>query len=248
MKKLFTILSSLAIIFNATAQNTFPATGNVGIGLPNPAHSLSIYANEDQTTLGNNVKSVIRLSNNYVNAFGRRSEIQFGLSPLPNELLAVIAGEYSTWNNGFVGGDLIFGTKQNSVATMFERMRIKWNGNVTIGAITNTSYKLAVGGKIAATGEVRVFTDGTTTFPDYVFDPAYQLPSLAETEKYVKENRHLPEVPSAADIEKDGMSLNGMNTILLKKVEEITLHLIEMKKESEIMKKEIKELKENQKR
>ncbi len=125
---------------------------------------------------------------------------------------------------------------------MFERMRIKWNGNVTIGAITNTTYKLAVGGKIAATGEVRVFTDGTTIFPDYVFDPSYQLPSLAETEKYVKENRHLPEVPSAADIEKDGMSLNGMNTILLKKVEEITLHLIEIKKENADLRKRLEKL------
>jgi hypothetical protein len=53
----------------------------------------------------------------------------------------------------------------------------------------------------------------------------------------VKENHHLPEVPTAADIAKDGMSLNEMNIILLKKVEELTLHLIEMKKE-------IKELKE----
>jgi hypothetical protein len=121
-------------------------------------------------------------------------------------------------------------------------------GKLNMGATSNTSYKLAVAGKIAATGEVRVFTDGTTAFPDYVFDPSYQLPSLEETEKYVKENHHLPEVPSAADIEKDGMSLNGMNTILLKKVEELTLYMIEMKKENEIMKKEIKVLKENQKR
>jgi hypothetical protein len=84
-----------------------------------------------------------------------------------------------------------------------------------------------------------VFTNGSA-FPDYVFDPSYKLPTLEETEKYVKENHHLPEVPSAAEIEKEGMSLNGMNVILLKKVEELTLHLIEMKKE-------IEELKRNQK-
>jgi hypothetical protein len=124
------------------------------------------------------------------------------------------------------------------------------NGNVGIGTTPNSnagSYKLAVAGTIGAWGEVRVFTTGTS-FPDYVFDPAYQLPSLEETEKYVKENRHLPEVPSAADIEKDGMSLNGMNTILLKKVEELTLYMIEMKKKTEELEKEIKELKENQKK
>lgn len=96
-------------------------------------------------------------------------------------------------------------------------------------------YKLAVAGRIAAWDEIKVFTNGSS-FPDYVFDPSYKLRSLEETEKYVKENHHLPEVPSAAEIAKEGMSLNGMSEILLKKVEELTLHLIEMKKESEAMK------------
>ncbi|MBY0432780.1 MAG: hypothetical protein K2U26_01590 [Cyclobacteriaceae bacterium] len=84
---------------------------------------------------------------------------------------------------------------------------------------------------------MRVFTAGTTVFPDYVFEPDYDLPSLEETETFIKENKHLPEVPSATEIDKDGMSLNDMNVILLKKVEELTLHLIQMKKEIEELKK-----------
>jgi hypothetical protein len=122
-------------------------------------------------------------------------------------------------------------------------------GRLNIGAASSfgTQYLLAVAGSIGAWGEVRVFTTGTP-FPDYVFDPTYKLPNLEATEKFVKENRHLPEVPSAADIEKDGMSLNGMNVILLKKVEELTLYMIEMKKKTEELEKEIKELKELQKR
>jgi Phage T4 tail fibre len=143
---------------------------------------------------------------------------------------------------GATGGFLTFNTDRN-----IEKMRITTNGNVGIGTTAPNSYKLAVGGSIGAWGEVRVFTTGAA-FPDYVFDPSYQLPSLEETEKYVKENRHLPEVPSAADIEKDGMSLNGMNTILLKKVEELTLYMIEMKKKTEELEREIKVLKGNQKR
>jgi hypothetical protein len=120
------------------------------------------------------------------------------------------------------------------------KMTIARNGNVGINVASPGSiYKLAVAGKIAAWGEVRVFTDNTP-FPDYVFDPTYQLPSLEETEKYVKENRHLPEVPSAAEIEKDGMSLNGMNTILLKKVEELTLHIIKQNKRIEALEKKLK--------
>lgn len=88
---------------------------------------------------------------------------------------------------------------------------------------------------------MRVFTDGTTNFPDYVFDPSYKLRSLEETEKYVKENHHLPEVPSAAEIAKEGMSLNGMSKILLKKVEELTLHIIEQNKRIEALEKKLKE-------
>lgn len=152
--------------------------------------------------------------------------------------------------------DASFLTPGNSTRTWWERSPFRdiqaWgDGNTThmtlnqgrlnIGSTTSfgTQYKLAVAGSIGAWGEVRVFTNGSA-FPDYVFDPSYKLPTLEETEKYVKENHHLPEVPSAAEIEKEGMSLNGMNVILLKKVEELTLHLIEMKKE-------IEELKRNQK-
>ena len=106
-------------------------------------------------------------------------------------------------------------------------------------------YKLAVAGKIAAWDEIKVFTNGTS-FPDYVFDSTYKLRSLEDTETYIKENHHLPEVPSAAEIAKDGMSLNGMSEILLKKVEELTLHLIEMKKQNEELKKRLEAL-ENKK-
>ncbi|MFM8912029.1 MAG: hypothetical protein ACKOE6_03780 [Flammeovirgaceae bacterium] len=100
-------------------------------------------------------------------------------------------------------------------------------------------YKLAVAGKIAAWDEIKVFTNGTS-FPDYVFAPDYKLRSLEETEKYIKENSHLPEVPSAAEIAKDGMSLNGMNEILLKKVEELTLYIIDQNKRIEALEQKVK--------
>ncbi|NOS55378.1 MAG: hypothetical protein HOP37_03870 [Cyclobacteriaceae bacterium] len=129
------------------------------------------------------------------------------------------------------------------------KMTINADGNIGIGIAPNSnsnSYKLAVAGSIGAWGEIRVFANGST-FPDYVFDPSYKLPTLEETEKYVKENRHLPEVPSAAEIEKEGMSLNGMNVILLKKVEELTLHLIELKKENSVLKTRIDKLEKKKK-
>jgi hypothetical protein len=66
--------------------------------------------------------------------------------------------------------------------------------------------------------------------PDYVFEPGYKLQSLSDLEAYVKANKHLPEVPSAREMEK-GVDLAEMNLKLLKKVEELTLRVIEMDKQ-----------------
>lgn len=70
---------------------------------------------------------------------------------------------------------------------------------------------------------------------DYVFEPGYKLPPLAEVEAYTKEHKHLPEVPSASEIEAKGLDLAAMNLVLLKKVEELTLHTIELEKRVKAM-------------
>ena len=88
---------------------------------------------------------------------------------------------------------------------------------------------LSVNGKIRAQ-EVKV---ETANWPDYVFADGYQLPSLKETAEFIEKNKHLPGVPKATEIEKDGQSLGEMNKILMRKVEELTLHLIEKDKKIE---------------
>jgi len=111
------------------------------------------------------------------------------------------------------------------------RMVIASNGNIGIGTST-PNVKLAVNGNIRA-HEIKV---ETANWPDYVFAKSYQLPTLQETEKHIKEKGHLPGIPSAEEVKVNGIDLGEMNAKLLKKIEELTLHLIEIKKEVEVLK------------
>jgi hypothetical protein len=120
--------------------------------------------------------------------------------------------------DGTAGGYLTFNTDQNT-----EQMRISKDGNVGIGTTNPGSFKLAVNGKIWSQ-EVNVAM--TNPGPDYVFEKGYDLLSLSELETYINQNKHLPEVPSAKEMEAEGLNLKEMNLLLLKKVEELTLYLI----------------------
>ncbi|GHM99813.1 hypothetical protein WSM22_13030 [Cytophagales bacterium WSM2-2] len=116
-----------------------------------------------------------------------------------------------------------------------EAMRINNAGNVGIGTTDPKSFKLAVNGKIWGT-EVQVAL--TNPGPDYVFEKDYHLLSLDEVHSYIEKNKHLPEVPSAKEMEVNGVNVGDMNMLLLKKVEELTLYMIELKKENAQMKEE----------
>lgn len=118
------------------------------------------------------------------------------------------------------------------------RMTISGNGNVGIGTTTPGDYKLNVWGNIRA-HEVVVNTSGA----DFVFASEYKLLSLHEVEKFINENKHLPDLASATEMNENGMNISEMQTKLLQKIEELTLYLIELKKENEYLGNEIDELK-----
>lgn len=99
-------------------------------------------------------------------------------------------------------------------------------GDVGIGT-DNPTDKLSVNGKIRAK-EIKV---ETANWPDYVFEDEYKLKKLEEVEEFIKLNKHLPDIPSAKEAEENGINLGELNAKLLKKVEELTLHLIEKDKE-----------------
>lgn len=99
--------------------------------------------------------------------------------------------------------------------------------------------KLAVNGDVKAK-RIKVTT---TDWPDYVFRPSYKLPGLLEIEDFINVHQHLPGVPSQAEVQHAGsVDVGAMNEILLKKVEELTLYMIELKKENISLTKGLKKL------
>lgn len=142
--------------------------------------------------------------------------------------LAIFYG-YDRTANTFIparlgGSELSFCS--GTYSGFLERLKILSNGNIGIG-VSNPSYKLTVNGVIAAR-KVKVTQE---TWADYVFDPNYDLISLLEVEVFVRKNRHLPEMPTEQEVIANGIDVGEMNMKLLKKIEELTLYLIEMKKE-----------------
>ena len=121
----------------------------------------------------------------------------------------------------------------------YQNRNAYFNGNVGIGTLS-PDEKLTVKGKIH-TQEVRVDMAGPLV-PDYVFENDYKLKTLPEVEEYIKENKHLPEIPSAKEIEKNGLMLAEMNMALLKKMEEMTLYMIEQNKKIEDLQKQNKKI------
>jgi len=111
------------------------------------------------------------------------------------------------------------------------------NGYVGVGT-TNPTYRLTVNGGILCE-EVKVI--GNVPDADYVFEEDYPLAPLSEVESFIKENKHLPNIPSAQEFKTNGYKVGDMDEMLLRKVEELTLYIIQLEKQ-------VKELQEANKK
>jgi hypothetical protein len=197
------------------------ATGNVGIGTATPEDKLQI-------TGGNLV-----LDNaNTPSIFTGTGATEH------NRYLQILNSPGQQTASGLKAGGILVADVHSYANPGKNDLIIK--GRVGVGTPLTTNpnnYTLAVNGSIGAK-DVRV-EKTSTTWPDYVFDTKYELPSLTDVAAYINTNKHLPEVPSAEEVEKNGHSLGDMDAILLKKVEELTLYIIKQQQEIDTLKKKL---------
>jgi hypothetical protein len=121
-------------------------------------------------------------------------------------------------------------------------MLIKSDGNVGIGTTNPGPYKLAVEGVIGAR---RMKITQVPGWADFVFHEDYQLPSLGYVENFIQENKHLPGIPSEEQVKEEGIDVSEMNKMLLQKIEELTLYIIDIKKTNDTLKAEVEQLKQS---
>lgn len=243
MKQKLIVVILICVIKASLCQaqtNTFPPNGNAGIGTTTPTTLLEIKKTA-QTGAENLMKFSISdapgdfLSiHNGTGGSGQFSPLIRGAKVSDNRYALVISGSIGdgttdNGNNAVVAFDARLTTGKVNHRPLFvwqsystPYMTMLSDGSLGIGT-NSPQAKLAVNGNILAT-EVKVKND--ISVPDYVFEPDYKLSTLQEVEAFVKQHKHLPEIPSAADIERDGLNLAEMNLLLLKKVEELTLHII----------------------
>ena len=163
---------------------------------------------------------------------------------LPNLVRAILLGglrEGVGVNEGF--GLSVAGAAGEWKTTEGFTRNTSLKGVIIGDGVTKTSsdYSLFVS-KGILTEKVKVAVANSSEWADYVFAKDYKLRSLAEVERFVKENKHLPGVPSAADVVENGVDVGKMDAKLLEKIEELTLYMIELKKENQQMKKAIRTL------
>jgi hypothetical protein len=127
----------------------------------------------------------------------------------------------------------------------FAQSPVGFPDGITVGTGVSipvgSTYKMAISGGII-TEKVRVATNGTLYWADYVFEPTFKLRPLSEVAQFIKLNKHLPDVPSTADVTKNGIDLAETEALLLQKVEELTLYAIEQNKKIEKMERRIVKL------
>lgn len=227
MKYLVTLLF-VAIPFLSRAQITTDPSGKVGIGTTTPTQRLEVVGN---ILINNGV-----LTSTRTDSIGKIGGYISLINPLKTGPAQGQRWSIFNMSGDGYGNSLQFWNydfKECTAGGMCaSRFTIMDDGKVGINT-SKPQTELAVRGTITAM-KVKVTTLG---WADFVFDKDYILPSLAELERQIVKNKHLPGIPAAADIEKEGLDIGDMQKMHMQKIEELTLYVIQQDKE-------IKQLKE----
>ena len=256
--KLFFLGALLISAFSFGQSNTFPSTGNVGIGTTSPVVKLDVRANllspsEYLAFFGaySSVRGDITARGLYI-----ENKYEITIPATSNStILQYTSGDpnVSSAKKGFVGFNSKATTNTTISAVSFgsngsEFMRINQDGKVRIANGANdlktpNGYRLFVEEGIL-TEKVKVAIKTTANWSDYVFNEDYKLMPLNDVESFLIKNKHLPNVPSAAEMVENGLDVAQMDAKLLEKVEELTLYVIEQNKQIEELKAAIQVLME----
>lgn len=149
------------------------------------------------------------------------SMYRFNRTANVSDLRVNIGDDYGSGDDRF-----LIGTTNWVDGKYYVHMVVGADGKVGIGTEAFGAERLAVNGNIRAK-EIKV---EARDWPDYVFQKDYKISSLADLDRYIKANNHLPGIPTAQEVKQNGIELGEMNKLLLQKIEELTLHLIEKDK------------------
>jgi len=213
------VLAFIAAI-RLSGQTIEVTTTGVGIGTTSPATKLMV------STSATSMQNLFSLENS--DSSGAGAQLSFIHSGTVKGSLSSrwdgSAWEVRLGTASDYGSYLTFFTNNGSLG---ERMRIASSGNVGIGT-TSPNYPLTVSGSVRASQ----FIADVNTYADFVFKSGYKLASLDEVEAAIKRDGHLPGIPAETEVKEHGIDLASQQAKLLQKVEELTLYVIELKKEN----------------
>ena len=205
--------------------------GRVGIGDTTAGYKLAVGGAARITgnlSVGGNITSATaNVTNNLT--VGGATAMSGTLTVGNSGFTATALGNVSVGHILRVGNDAVYITSAGNMSV---------TGNATINSATMGSATIGNGFYCDATGHLKVkeLRVTLTDWPDYVFGKGYRLMPLGEVEEYISDNGHLPQMPSAAEVEQDGADLGEMNRLLLQKVEELTLYIIDLQKQVDELK------------